>query len=204
MGRGFFIVLEGVDGTGKTTQASLLAEALEKRGLKVVLTREPSDGLSGKKLREYLRGPTRHLSAEQELALFMEDRREHVEAVIRPALEQGRIVISDRYYFSSAAYQGALGLDPEWILAEHEKFKAPRPDLAIFLKLPVAEALARGSGKVRQVIEAPAYLERVAAIYETFKGPQCHHLDAAGSVAETHARILAITLKALEEADGRV
>jgi dTMP kinase len=202
MGRGFFVVLEGIDGTGKTTQAALLAGALRERGHLVVLTREPSDGPGGKKIRDYLRGPTRHLTGEQELALFMADRREHVDAVIRPALEQGQIVISDRYYFSSAAYQGALGLDPQGILAEHEKFNAPRPDLVFFFSLAPAVALDRQREKARQVSEAPAYLEKVAAIYQTFQAPNMRHLDAAKPVPEIHAEVLAITLKALEESEN--
>lgn len=199
MGRGFFIVLEGIDGTGKTTQAGLLAEALRTRGHQVVLTREPSDGPAGEKIRNYLKGPIRYLTADQELALFMADRREHVDAVIRPALEQGRVVISDRYYFSSAAYQGALGLDPQWIMAEHEKFKAPRPDLVFFFSLPPTMALARQGNKARQVSESPAYLEKVAAIYRTFQAPHMHHLDAAEAPREIHDKILTITLKALQE-----
>ena len=201
MGRGFFIVLEGVDGSGKSTQARLLAEALRKLDYQVVLTQEPSDGPTGRRIREYLRGESRHLSAGEELALFMTDRREHVDAVIRPALEQGLMVISDRYYYSSAAYQGALGIDVGWILAEHEDF-APSPDLVIFLTLAPAKALARRRDQARQVSESPEYLEQVAAIYKTFQGPDLHHVDAAGAVAETHAKVLTIILKALQGRDG--
>jgi dTMP kinase len=197
MGPGFFIVLEGVDGAGKTTQARLLAEALEKRGDQVVLTREPSDGPTGKKILEYLMGPVRSLTAAQELALFMADRREHVNAVIRPALEHGMVVISDRYYYSSAAYQGALGLDPARIVAKHEPF-APPPNLVIIFHLSPAAALARRRGKARQVSESPDYLEKVAAVYATFQGPGLYHVNAAATAAAVHARVLEITLKALE------
>ncbi len=197
MGRGFLIVLEGVDGVGKTTQARLLAEALRRRGYQVTLTREPSDGPIGQKIRDYLNGPGRHLTPEEELALFVADRRDHVERVIRPALEAGRIVISDRYYFSSAAYQGALGIDPQRILAEHEQF-APPPDLAIFLHLAPLEALARQRGKTRQVSESPKYLAKVARIYETLQGPHLHHLKATGTPEEIHQKIMAVILKALK------
>lgn len=198
MGRGFFIVLEGVDGSGKTTQARLLAEVLRQRGFEVELTREPSEGPTGRKIREYLVGPARHLPPEEELALFMADRREHVAKVIGPALSQNKVVVCDRYYYSSAAYQGALGLDPEQILAAHREF-APRPDLVIFLTLPLAQAAARRRGKASQVSEGSAYLERVAAIYDSFHGPHLHRVGAAGPMAETHAQVLALTLKAIQE-----
>lgn len=196
MSRGFFIVLEGVDGVGKTTQARLLAEALRRRGYKVTLTREPSDGPAGQKIREYLHGSSRHLPPEEELALFMTDRRDHVARVIRPALEAGEIVISDRYYFSSAAYQGALGLDPQKILAEHESF-APSPDLVIFFRLDLSAALTRLRGKARQVSDSVDYLAKVAEIYETFQGQHLHHLDAAGLPEEIHEKVMAIVLKTL-------
>lgn len=202
MSRGFFIVLEGVDGVGKTTQAGLLAEALRRRGHPVTLTREPSDGPAGQKIREYLCGPSRHLTPEEELALFMADRRDHVTRVIRPALEAGGIVISDRYYFSSAAYQGALGLDPKKILAEHESF-APPPDLVIFFRLDPSVALARLRGKARQVSESAEYLAKVAEIYETFRGPHLHHLDASGTPGEIHEKVKAIVLKTLENHGNR-
>ena len=103
------IVFEGIDGTGKSTQVRLLAQALEERGLTVVTSREPTDGPFGQKLR--LSMITGRLSPEEELALFHEDRRDHVEHLILPALEAGKVVILDRYFFSTMAYQGARGFD---------------------------------------------------------------------------------------------
>lgn len=196
---GFLVALEGVDGSGKSTQARLLEEALQRRGLPVTLTREPSAGPTGKQLRCYLEGPTRHLSPAEELALFVADRREHVDQVIKPALLAGRVVITDRYYYSSVAYQGALGLDPGRILAENEAF-APRPHLVFILALPLELAVARlhqSAGRPRQVSEAQDYLERVAAIYASLTSPHIHRLDATASPETIHAQILAITLQAL-------
>lgn len=199
MSRGLLIALEGVDGAGKTTQARLLAAALQQRGREVVLTQEPTSGLQGQKLRRYLKGPTRHLSPEEELALFLADRRDHVQEVIKPALAVGKIVITDRYYYSSVAYQGGLGLEPGRILVLNEAF-APRPDLVFILTLPIPQALARLSGsrqEGRQVSEGPAYLEQVAAIYATLQGPHIHRLEATGPPQETHTLILQETLTAL-------
>jgi dTMP kinase len=197
---GVLLALEGVDGSGKTTQAHLLAEALRQRGVEVVLTREPTSLPSGEKLRRYLAGPNRHLSPVEELALFLDDRREHVALVISPALAAGRVIITDRYYYSSVAYQGALGLDPVSILAANEAF-APRPDVVFILTLPPESAVARLSqhpGRTRQVSERQDYLEHVAAIYASLTGPQIHRVDAARPPEVVHADLLAIALKVLE------
>ena len=200
--RGVLLALEGVDGCGKSTQAELLAAALRERGLEVVLTCEPTDSPLGQQIREYFQGPERYLSPKEELNLFMADRREHVAEIIDPALAEGKIVITDRYYFSSVAYQGALGLDPDRILAQNEVL-AVRPDLTVILTLPVAQALARLSGnpqRARQVSEDLAYLERVAAIYAGLKGPHLRHLDASGPPQAVHAALLSLILEFLETA----
>jgi dTMP kinase len=197
---GVLLALEGVDGSGKTTQAGLLAEALKRRGHKVVLTREPTAGPAGERLRRYLGGPSRHLRPVAELALFIADRREHVARVIKPALMAGKTVITDRYYYSSVAYQGALGLDTAGILAANETF-APRPHLVFILTLPPALAgarLARSPGRRRQVSEGQGYLEQVAAIYASLTGPHIHRVDAAAASETVHAHILKTTLKALK------
>jgi dTMP kinase len=197
---GVLLALEGVDGSGKTTQARLLAQALQRRGHKVVLTGEPTTGPAGKRLRRYLAGPSRHLRPVTELALFVGDRREHVARVIKPALAAGQIVITDRYYYSSVAYQGALGLDAARILAANEAF-APRPHLVFILTLPPALAvarLARSRDRRRQVSEGQGYLEQVAAIYASLTGPHIHRVDAAAAPQTIHARILQTALQALE------
>ncbi len=202
MGRGVLIALEGVDGAGKTTQALSLAATLARIGRRVLFTQEPTFGPAGRRLRDYLAGAERHLSPLEELDLFQADRREHVAHTIRPALARGWLVITDRYYYSSAAYQGALGLDPEAILAASEAF-APRPDLVVIFTLPLPVALARcqeARGGEIQVTEVPAYLEKVAALYDRFQGPHIRHLDGAAPTAEVLGRLLNLTLDTLAAA----
>lgn len=201
MASGFLIALEGVDGSGKSTQAELLAASLEKDGHEVVLTREPTSGPAGQRLQSYLLGPSRHLSPEEELHLFMEDRREHVAQIIKPSLERGKIVITDRYYYSSAAYQGALGLNPDDILAANEAF-APVPDLVFLLDLPVTEALQRLARKgkgARQVSESFLYLKQVAAIYASLKGARFRRVASSRPPMAVHAVILEEARRALKE-----
>lgn len=141
---GLLIAIEGIDGTGKSTQARLLADAVRQldafRDREIVLTKEPTDGPIGQRIRAT--AITGRLPVEEELALFMEDRRQHVNEVIVPALQRGAVVIVDRYYFSSAAYQGARGLDWREVLRMNEVF-APRPDVLFVLDAPVEVGLER-------------------------------------------------------------
>ncbi|MGB1260272.1 MAG: dTMP kinase, partial [Akkermansiaceae bacterium] len=138
--RGKLIVIEGIDGTGKSTQAQLLADALRRAGHEVVQSFEPTNGPWGKKLRES--ATTGRLSSKEELEYFLKDRAQHVHELISPTVARGGIVILDRYYFSSMAYQGARGIDPQMIREENEKF-APQPDYLLILDLPVDDALER-------------------------------------------------------------
>lgn len=147
---GALVTLEGIDGTGKTTQVRRLADRYALHSYPVSTFREPGASEAGQKLREAARHG--RLDPEQENALFLEDRRHDVDANIRPALEEGRLVLLDRYYLSNMAYQGARGVDPERILGENEVF-APRPDITVVLDLPVDQAFermrARGRGQDR-------------------------------------------------------
>ena len=138
--QGLFIVLEGIDGTGKSTQGGLLAEWFRAQGREVVASREPTDGPWGREIRAT--AATGRLSPQDELDLFLKDRRQHVEELIAPALAAGKVVILDRYYFSTMAYQGMRGFDPAEIRRQNEEF-APKPDLLFILDLDVVTALSR-------------------------------------------------------------
>jgi dTMP kinase len=194
LNRGRLIALEGLDGVGKTTQARLLAHNLTHLGLPVILTREPTDGYFGQKIRQIISQGRQGLTPEAELDLFLADRREHVREVIQPALADGKIIITDRYYFSSMAYQGALGLDPLDIQRRHEDF-APQPDLVIILELPLAEItrrLQQRGAPVSPSFEKIPYLVRVAAIFNRLDAPFIVRVNGLGSEPEIQSRILAM------------
>jgi dTMP kinase len=191
LARGILVAFEGIDGSGKTTQARLLANRLETAGVSVVATREPTDGPHGRRLRAS--AATGRLPKEEELRAFVDDRREHVATLIAPALQAGRIVIVDRYYFSTAAYQGARGFDPDAIIAENEAF-APKPDLLVLLDIPVDEAMRRigerddGAEAVNH-FEKRATLQKVAAIFRRLDRPDLLRLDGRLPVPELQQRI---------------
>lgn len=128
--KGVFICVEGLDGCGKTTQAKLLVERLTKSH-NAVYTAEPSNGKIGTFIRKGVLYSGKRSSCIAEALLFAADRVEHVENEILPSLDQGRLVVSDRYIYSSLAYQGAAGLSLEWIQKINEH--ALRPDLAVFI-----------------------------------------------------------------------
>jgi dTMP kinase len=140
-----FITLEGPDGSGKSTQAALLAERLQQLGFQVVLTREPGGTAVGHKLREILLDPDNQLTVMTEILLMAADRAQHVEEVIKPALENNMIVVCDRYVDSSLAYQG-FGLlgDPRQVKAINEvAIGGVWPTLTVFLDVQPEVGLKR-------------------------------------------------------------
>jgi dTMP kinase len=178
--RGLFIVFEGIDGSGKTTQARRLLRRLRRRGRRAVFFREPSRGRWGREIRRLaLRADS--LTPREELDLFVRDRRENVSKNLGPALAAGRDVVLDRYYFSTIAYQGAKGLDPDRIRRQNESF-AIVPDLVIILDVDAAAGLARITGrKTRdELFEREDYLVRVARLFRGFAGPRLVHVDGRG------------------------
>jgi dTMP kinase len=190
---GRLIVFEGVDGAGKSTQLARLAGALRAAGHEVVETREPTDGAWGRRIRAMARSGARP-APEEELRWFVEDRREHVAAVIAPALAAGRIVLGDRYFLSTVAYQGARGLDPRRLLAEAEA-AFPLPDLALVLEVGAAAGLARVAGRgaaAEPAFEEAAYLERVAALFAAIERDYVVRVDGSGTPDAVAGAILAL------------
>jgi dTMP kinase len=159
--KGIFIVIEGLDGSGKTTQASLLAKKLEKR-YKVLLTAEPSRGKIGTFIREGCLYEDKRLPTEAEALLFAADRIEHMQKELKPALDDGKLVICDRYGYSSLAYQGSAGLSLDWIKTINAR--ALQPDFCIFIDVPAERVLERLKRK-KSVMETLEIQQKVRDVY---------------------------------------
>lgn len=144
--RGVFITFEGIDGSGKSTQARRLAEALRAEGRDAVLTREPGGSPGAEEIRRLLvEGDPDRWSGETEILLFTAARRDHLEKTIRPALETGRIVVSDRFADSTRVYQGAARGDLRpFVDRLHEMAIGIEPDLTLVIDMEPGAALARG------------------------------------------------------------
>ncbi len=190
--RGKLIVFEGIDGVGKSTLCAKVYNHFLSKGIPCILTFEPTNGKWGRLLRSSFSG--NRLSPKEELGLFIKDRREHVEKVINPAIEQGKIVICDRYYLSTMAYQGARGFDIEDIRKKNEQF-APLPDVAFILQLTVEEAIERISkkrGDRLNSFENYEYLKKVADVFNTFDFPWVKKLDASLSLDTLFKQVIDI------------
>ncbi|WP_297535846.1 dTMP kinase [Thermococcus sp.] len=205
---GTFIVLEGIDGAGKSTQAKLLKVWFEERGYEVVLTKEPTDTAFGRLIRRLVLTGGKEgiidgakISHEAEALLFAADRAEHVDKLIKPSLEAGKIVISDRYFYSSLAYQWARGLDLEWLI-DLNRF-AVRPDLVVLLDLPVKESMKRlRSRSIKSEFDRIYELQRrvrenYLKLAERF--PEIKIVNALEDVDSVHRQIVALVEAILEE-----
>ena len=215
--QGVFITLEGIDGCGKSTQFKMLADALSKRGLEVVVTREPGGTVLGERMRAVLlSNESRNLAAAAELFLMAADRAQDVAEVIRPALDAGRVVISDRYADSTVAFQGyGRGLDLS-IIDDVNRLATGglTPDITILFDLDPRQAQARLdariTGETRFGFEPgmtrfdeekldfhlrvrDGYLKLASTEPERFRV-----LDAAQPIDRTHRQVLALVLELVE------
>jgi dTMP kinase len=190
--RGILVVIEGIDGAGKTTQAALLHDYLKNRGLPVILTREPTDSVYGQKIRRLAKGGRHLMTPEEEYRLFIEDRKLHVTMLIQPALDDHKIVIMDRYYLSTIAYQGAIGVDQKKIRTENEAF-SPVPDVVYILQAPPGEGIHRiqnGRKEAPDNFEKKDYLARVAKIFDSMTEDYVVRIDGCDTPDGVHRQIV--------------
>jgi len=192
--KGILIVFEGIDGSGKSTQAEILLERLQEEDFDAVYFREPSKGKWGRKIKKKALHPD-SLSPEEELALFQKDRRENVEKNLKPALKKKRIVILDRYYYSTIAYQGAKGIDEKLIRRMNEEFVV-EPDLVFIFDIDPKKGLERIENRKKKdmLFEREDYLVKVREIFRSFKGEKFIHIDALKSKEEIRKEIEEIVL----------
>lgn len=202
--RGFFIVFEGGEGAGKSTQMSGLVGWLQARGEDVVRTKEPGGTQIGERIRELLLDPdVAEMDPRSEALLYAADRAQHVAEVIRPALEAGKVVVSDRFVDSSLAYQGlarGLGLEEIYRISEWAT-EGLLPDVVIYLKLDPEEGLRRVDGERDRIESEEADFHRkVSSAYLELASRYPHRfvvLDASRPPSEVHRDVIA----ALEERD---
>ncbi len=189
---GLLIAVEGIDGAGKTTIAALLAQFFGERGIPCAISKEPTGLKWGTEMRNS--AAEGRLTLEDELRLFILDRQDHVERAIRPALEEESVVILDRYYWSTAAYQGARGANVAEIVAANEAF-APKPDLWLLLDVDPQEGLRRiqARGDEPNSFEEAQGLAQAKEIFIELSRsePNCVRIDATVSLRQVHQLALA-------------
>ena len=199
---GHFIVLEGIDAGGTTTQCAALADVLRSRGYDVTVTCEPTGGAIGKQIRSWLAVGADRPSAHALALLFAADRLEHIDREILPALARGEVVICDRYFWSSFAYQG-LDCELSWLAAINEE--ALRPDLAIWLNVPLVKTLRRSAARLtegtpEECFDPPELQVRLHDAYNSFANLPAQGFEALEGLVEIDGdrSITAVTYLLLE------
>ena len=196
MNKGYFIVFEGVDGGGKSTQIRMLEDYFTERDYEVELHMEPTQGPIGNLLRNYMRSKERSFSPETEALLFAADRIEHGKS-IEKALGEGKVIISDRYLHSSLAYQGAAGVDVEWMKSLNRH--ALKPDLVILLDIDPGKSLERVSDRAKTVFEEEEYLGKVREEYRRYAVVgELKVVDATQPIDDVHADIRKLVEKLID------
>lgn len=189
IGRGFLLVFEGIDGSGKSTQVELLARALRAAGETVVTSKEPTDGEWGRRLRES--AVCGRMSLDEELAAFVMDRKEHVNHVIQPALDAGQIVIVDRYFYSTIAYQGIRGADPADV--RRANLFAPRPAMVFVVDIDPAVSLRRiaeSRGNGPDEFETIEQLTQIRQRFDQMTDANIWVVDGSQTAQTVHASVL--------------
>ena len=196
MKKGIFICIEGLDGSGKTTHAHRLVRNLQQKGFDAVYTTEPSRGELGTFIRGTILEGKNRVPRVVEALLFAVDRVEHFDKDVKPALKEGKIVVSDRCVYSSLAYQGAAGLDLEWI-EEINRFVLP-PDLALYIDVP-PEVVVKRIRRKKSVMERLETQRRVQEVYMKFvDNGKLTPLDGDRTKGDVEQNILTVTLEFLE------
>ena len=196
MKKGIFICIEGLDGSGKTTHAHRLVRNLQQKGFDAVYTTEPSRGELGTFIRGTILEGKNRVPRVVEALLFAVDRVEHFDKDVKPALKEGKIVVSDRCVYSSLAYQGAAGLDLEWI-EEINRFALP-PDLALYIDVP-PELVVKRIRRKKSVMERLETQRRVQEFYMKFvDNGKLMPLDGDRTKGDVEQNILSVTLEFLE------
>lgn len=190
------IVVEGIDGAGKTTLANRIRDEWDARGIVVNASKEPTRGVWGMKLRQS--AESGRLSPEQEVEYLLRDRKEHVATLIAPALARGEIVILDRYYPSMVAYQGAAGVAVDQLLRDNGF--APAPDALILLDIDPEAGLARirARGDTPNAFETPDTLSACRRIFLDMEAPKLV-IDAHQSAEDVYAEAMLYILKVVAE-----
>ena len=185
------IAFEGIDGTGKSTQCRMLGEFLSGKGISNISFPEPTKGEWGLKIRRLLSQGRNGVSPEEELEWFLNDRKEDVELNINPALKAGKVVLMDRYYYSTAAYQGALGFDPQKIRKDNEKF-APLPDRVLIFHNSPEKSLQRieFSREKKSAFEKRDYLIDVQNIFKSFSGSTVRFIYSDDTLENVHENVV--------------
>jgi dTMP kinase len=206
---GKFITFEGIDGSGKSTQLRLLSGYLRQKGVDVITTCQPGGTPLGRRLREAFLETEETVAPMAELLLFAADRAQHVEFLIKPALAENRIVVSDRYADATYAYQGAGRGFPEATVEQviHLATGGLRPDLTLFFDISVETAVRRMSSRNdaeakpnRMDFETADFYTRVRDAYLTIAERESERfvvVDAEGPVEEIHAKVAKLVTPAL-------
>lgn len=159
-----FIVFEGIDGSGKSTQCSMLYNYIASKNIPVTLLAEPTSGEYGQQIRKILQNKI-EVSVDEQIRLFIEDRQQDFDLNIKPCMEQGKTIVMDRYFYSNAAYQGSELIPPEEIIRKNREIGFPLPDRVYYIDIDPDEAMrritARSTSGKTELFEKKAFLEEV-------------------------------------------